>query len=200
MTDLLQLARADRLRLAGAARPGRARGRPGRHLERARRHRRGPADLTPSRDALIVAAVPGAIEQILDNLLDNAIGVAPAGSTVDVTVIGGTTVHRLVVADHGPGLSDDDKDRATRRFWRGDTSRPGSGLGLAIATSLATASGGVARTRRHCRRWAHRDRDPPRMGPRVRRLVGRTIAITWPSAATLIRTVHGVPSTAQEPP
>ena len=98
--------------------------------------------ITTNSDSAIAAAVPGAIEQILDNLLDNAIGVAPAGSTVTVTVIAGTTTHRLVVTDNGPGLSDDDKERATRRFWRGDSSRPGSGLGLAIAASLARASGG----------------------------------------------------------
>ena len=103
---------------------------------------RSDLTITTDRDSVIAAAVPGAIEQILDNLLDNAIGVAPAGSTVTVTVIAGTTTHRLVVTDHGPGLSDDDKERATRRFWRGDTSRPGSGLGLAIAASLARASGG----------------------------------------------------------
>jgi signal transduction histidine kinase len=94
------------------------------------------------RDSVVAAAVPGAIEQILDNLLDNAIGMAPAGSTIAVTVEAGSTVHRLVVTDHGPGLSDEDKRKATRRFWRGDTSRPGTGLGLAIAASLARASGG----------------------------------------------------------
>jgi signal transduction histidine kinase len=48
----------------------------------------------------------------------------------------------LTITDEGPGLSDDDKDRALRRFWRGDTIRPGSGLGLAIADGLARASGG----------------------------------------------------------
>jgi signal transduction histidine kinase len=98
--------------------------------------------INTERDSVSAAAVPGAIEQILDNLLDNAIGVAPTGSTVTVTVIAGVTTHRLVVTDQGPGLSDTDKERATRRFWRGDTSRPGTGLGLAIAESLARASGG----------------------------------------------------------
>jgi signal transduction histidine kinase len=48
--------------------------------------------------------------------------------------------HRLTVVDEGPGLSDDDKARATQRFWRGDTSRPGTGLGLSIVDSLARAS------------------------------------------------------------
>lgn len=98
--------------------------------------------IATDRDSIIVAAVPGAIEQILDNLLENAIAVAPAGSVVKVRVTAGTATHSLCVADQGPGLSDADKERATRRFWRGDTTRPGTGLGLAIAAALARASGG----------------------------------------------------------
>lgn len=90
-----------------------------------------------------VAAVPGAIEQILDNALDNAIGIAPAGTRVTVAVRRGTSHHRLVIGDQGPGLTDADKERAVRRFWRGDSTRPGSGLGLAIAASLAHASAGT---------------------------------------------------------
>ncbi|MBX3313272.1 MAG: HAMP domain-containing protein [Actinobacteria bacterium] len=94
-------------------------------------------------DGVVTAsAVPGAIEQILDNVLDNAIGVSPPGSTVVVAVEPGTTTHRLVVIDEGPGLSDADKAHATGRFWRGSTTRPGTGLGLAIVRSLATASAG----------------------------------------------------------
>lgn len=91
---------------------------------------------------LAVLAVPGAIEQILDNVLDNAIGIAPSGSVVTVAVESGSKQHRLVITDQGPGLSDDDKLRAVRRFWRADSQRPGSGLGLAIANGLAQASGG----------------------------------------------------------
>jgi len=92
---------------------------------------------------VLAAAVPGAIEQILDNLLDNALAVSPAGAVVSVTVEAGATMHRLVVSDRGPGLSAHDKERATRRFWRGDTSRQGTGLGLAIVVSLTRASGGT---------------------------------------------------------
>lgn len=87
-------------------------------------------------------ALPGAIEQILDNALDNAIDIAPAGTTVTVELDDGPLGHRLSVTDEGPGLSDDDKERALRRFWRGDTRRAGTGLGLAIADGLARASGG----------------------------------------------------------
>ena len=103
-------------------------------------------------DHLVCGAVPGALEQVLDNLVDNAIGAAPPGSTITVTVGRadsgpavpgpGTMAARLVVADQGPGLGDEDKLRATRRFWRGDASRPGSGLGLAIVAELVRSSGG----------------------------------------------------------
>ncbi len=100
-------------------------------------------DLRGGPTPLTVLAVPGAIEQILDNTLDNAIGITPAGTTVTVTVEPGTDRHRLLVTDQGPGLDDDDKVRALRRFWRGDTRRPGTGLGLAIADGLARSCGGT---------------------------------------------------------
>lgn len=103
---------------------------------------------------VVAMAVPGAVEQILDNLLDNAVDLSPAGGTVTVEVTVGPAEARaggqwdgrdvavLSVTDQGPGLSDEDKDRAVRRFWRGDPTRAGSGLGLAIASRLAEASGG----------------------------------------------------------
>ena len=87
-------------------------------------------------------SVPGGVEQILDNLIDNAVEVAPQGSRVVVTIVKGTTTHQLVVGDEGRGLSDEDKARALERFWRADRSVPGTGLGLPIAAALAKASGG----------------------------------------------------------
>ena len=90
----------------------------------------------------MVDAVPGAIEQILDNTLDNALKVSAVGGEIVVTIERGTDVHLLTVADHGPGLSAADKERALHRFWRGDTSTPGTGLGLAIAVALARGSKG----------------------------------------------------------
>ena len=77
-----------------------------------------------------------------DNLLDNAVAVAPPGSTVTVSVERRADAHVLAVADRGPGLTDTDKQRATGRFWRGDESRPGTGLGLAIVRSLVESHGG----------------------------------------------------------
>jgi signal transduction histidine kinase len=89
-----------------------------------------------------VSATPGAIEQILDNALDNALKVSPTGSEVSIIIHRAPLELRLTIADQGPGLSDHDKARALRRFWRGNTATPGTGLGLAIAAALAHNSGG----------------------------------------------------------
>lgn len=92
--------------------------------------------------ALSVRAAPNAIEQILDNLLDNAITVSHPGGRIHATVAAGHASHTLTIADEGPGMSDDLKRRALERFWRADPSTPGSGLGLPIAKALAESSGG----------------------------------------------------------
>ena len=89
-----------------------------------------------------VRVVAGAVEQILDNLIDNAVLASTAGDEVRVELATTNSVAVVRVIDHGPGLADDDKHDALRRFWRGDTSRSGTGLGLAIVDALATASGG----------------------------------------------------------
>lgn len=92
---------------------------------------------------VIVRTVPGAVDQVLDNVLDNALHASPDGATVRVTLTAGATNHVVTVTDEGPGLSDEDKAQALRRFWRGDTSVPGTGLGLAIAQALVAGSGGT---------------------------------------------------------
>jgi signal transduction histidine kinase len=94
---------------------------------------------------VLVEAVPGGVEQILDNLIDNAITAAPPGTRVSVTVARGGRDHRFTVSDRGPGLSDELKARALDRFWRLDHTQSGTGLGLPIADTLATASGGSLR-------------------------------------------------------
>jgi len=92
---------------------------------------------------VMARAVPGGVEQILDNLIDNAITAAPPQTRVSVGIAGGRAEHRLTITDEGPGLDDALKARALERFWRFDRSNPGSGLGLPIASALAKASGGT---------------------------------------------------------
>ncbi len=97
-------------------------------------------------DGLHAVAVAGTLDQVLDDLLDNATEVAPPGTSIEVsgTNEGDTVVVR--VRDHGPGLDDDGLARATDRFWRGPGSHPGgTGLGLAIADELVRSSGGSLR-------------------------------------------------------
>lgn len=90
-------------------------------------------------------AIDGGIEQVLDNLLDNAIRATPAGSTVTVTMTSRAATHMIAIADEGPGLSDTDKASALDRFWRSDSSTDGTGLGLTIAEAIVAASGGELR-------------------------------------------------------
>lgn len=94
-------------------------------------------------DAAVVARAEH-VEQIVDNLLTNALRHAPAGSTVDVMVIRFGDEVRVDVRDRGPGLSALDRLRAFDRFWRAADAEPGtgSGLGLPIARALARRAGG----------------------------------------------------------
>ena len=92
---------------------------------------------------LAVYATPGHIEQVLDNLLANALEVSPAGSTVAVSAGRSRDLIELHVVDQGPGMSDEQRSQAFDRFWRaGGTGRRGSGLGLAIVERLVVSDGG----------------------------------------------------------
>jgi signal transduction histidine kinase len=92
-----------------------------------------------------VGAVAGALDQILDNLMANALDVAPAGTTVAVRVVPRDDAVELHVIDRGPGMAPDVRAHAFERFWRpaGATGQ-GFGLGLAIVGELVTACGGEA--------------------------------------------------------
>lgn len=91
-----------------------------------------------------IRCAPEAAEQILDNYLDNAISISPAGTTVRVTITSdatsGEAVWALVVSDQGPGLTAEQRARAFDRFWSMRVDNAGTGLGLAIVRQLADAS------------------------------------------------------------
>jgi signal transduction histidine kinase len=90
-----------------------------------------------------VMVVPGALEQIVDNYIDNALSVSPAGTTISVAVVAGIDTVTISVLDRGPGMTDEQRERAFDRFWRAPTAAAGgSGLGLAIVQQLALACGG----------------------------------------------------------
>lgn len=91
------------------------------------------------------SVVPGGLEQIIDNYVDNALSVAPVGSVIAIEVVSRAGQVIVDVIDRGPGLSDTDRERAFERFWRGSgtQSQSGTGLGLAIVRQIALASGGT---------------------------------------------------------
>lgn len=89
-------------------------------------------------------ANPADVDQILDNLLDNAIAYAPGEIVVETGRDG--EMLTLAVRDHGPGIPEPERERVTDRFYRGSGAPPGgSGLGLAIARELAEKWGGSLR-------------------------------------------------------
>lgn len=101
--------------------------------------------LTLPPETLEIQAIPRALEQLLDNTIDNAIKVTSPGGRIETGAMANQGSISISIADHGPGLSDADKKRALERFWRGDMTTPGTGLGLSIAKTLTEASGGNIR-------------------------------------------------------
>jgi signal transduction histidine kinase len=93
-------------------------------------------------------ATPGRLEQVVDNLLNNALEVAPEGSAVHVVARERGDWIELRVSDEGPGMSAEDRARAFDRFWQsGEARRDGRpnghfGLGLSIVRELVVGDGG----------------------------------------------------------
>jgi signal transduction histidine kinase len=98
-------------------------------------------DLHPSCGGPVPAiAGAGHLEQVLDNLLANALDAVPAGGQVQVSAVVEGDGARVVVADDGPGMTSRQQEMAFRRFV---SSTPGgAGLGLAIVHRLVTSNGG----------------------------------------------------------
>jgi signal transduction histidine kinase len=81
------------------------------------------------------------VDQMLDNMIDNALAYAPGEVRVEAGTANGAVA--FAVVDRGPGMSQDDVGRVTERFYRGKGAAPGgSGLGLAIVRELAERWGG----------------------------------------------------------
>jgi signal transduction histidine kinase len=95
-------------------------------------------------DTAMIMAIPGTLEQLIDNYVDNALAIVPAKSTITIEVKPGIEFTKISVVDEGPGIPETDIAKAFNRFWRARSDSDGSGLGLAIVDQLATASGGRA--------------------------------------------------------
>ena len=107
----------------------------------------------PGRDGTagrpMVALGAGHLEQILDNLIDNAIDAltepdaGAVGGSIRISASATDPGTVLTVADDGPGMTAQERSRAFLRYTTG--SQNGTGLGLAIVHRLVTANGGSIR-------------------------------------------------------
>lgn len=92
------------------------------------------------------------IAQAVANLLDNAIKYGaparPAANSCDENIVLSLVprgeLAEIIVADRGPGIPAQDRERAFKRFVRLEASRskPGSGLGLSLVSAVARLHGG----------------------------------------------------------
>jgi two-component system OmpR family sensor kinase/two-component system sensor histidine kinase BaeS len=96
---------------------------------------------------------PGRVEQIIGNLISNALRYTPENSRVKIEVSCRDDLARLTVHDNGPGVSEAEQKLIFERFYRADQSRSrlegGTGLGLAIARQLAELQGGQLSVSNH---------------------------------------------------
>jgi two-component system sensor histidine kinase BaeS len=95
---------------------------------------------------------PQRFEQIMSNLINNALRYVPKDGQVWVTANETTGGVQITVNDNGTGVQDEDLPYIFDRFWRKDKSRSratgGTGLGLAIVKQLVEAQDGTIEARR----------------------------------------------------
>ena len=146
------------------------------------------AGAAPGEPELVFTGDRLAAERILQNLMDNALSVLPAGGHVwlraaPLTLPGRPPGISMSVTDDGPGFPPGTTEKVFERFFRADPSRSGSGsgLGLAIVRELARAHGGEA--------WAEN------VAPHGARLtVVMPVVPTMPAA----KAAHGAETSAPE--
>jgi hypothetical protein len=85
------------------------------------------------------------VQQAVANLLDNALKFSPPSTVISLTGRLEEAVVEISVADRGAGIAEQDRDRATERFFRGEAARntSGSGLGLALVVAVAQLHSGT---------------------------------------------------------
>jgi len=93
--------------------------------------------------AMPVTADPMRMEQVLTNLLDNAVKFSPDGGEIEVSIgtVGANAV--MAVRDHGIGVPPEHRARLFERFYQAHSNRSGMGLGLNLAREIIEMHGGT---------------------------------------------------------
>jgi two-component system sensor histidine kinase KdpD len=110
------------------------------HLDRRLRGREVKTDVPP--DLPLVRIDGPAVEQVLTNLIDNAVEYTPSDAPIEITARAGEKDVTVEVADRGPGLPRGAEHRVFDKFFRASEARRGIGLGLAISRGIVEAHGG----------------------------------------------------------
>lgn len=147
ITELLDISRIDSGRLEVRRQPVDLAAAVGRHIQGHTARGQSPDRffVRVRRPLPQVWADPDKVDQILGNLLENAVRHGEGTVTIEVAPTGpdedekGTAV---TVSDEGPGIPEESTGRVFTRFWRGST-RGGTGLGLYIVKGLVEAHGGT---------------------------------------------------------
>jgi two-component system, OmpR family, sensor histidine kinase TctE len=99
-------------------------------------------DLGVEARPVCIHADPSLLDDLLSNLVDNALKYTPAGGVVTVGTGRKNGKAYLTVEDTGPGIPESERSRVRQRFYRSpNSSGHGSGLGLAIVDEIATLYG-----------------------------------------------------------
>lgn len=85
-----------------------------------------------------IRANPLLLDELISNLLDNALNYCPSGSHITVFTRSVGERAELVVEDNGPGIAEAERERVFERFYRLQPEREGVGLGLAIVREIAS--------------------------------------------------------------
>lgn len=120
-------------------------------LKDALQHRKVSIHLSPDLPSVPLDEV--LIEQVLINVISNAIKYSPEGSEIHIEAEDNREMVDLTIEDEGAGILPVDMERIFEKFYRGNRTKhiPGTGLGLAICKSIVEAHGGTisASTRRN---------------------------------------------------
>ncbi|MDD6612782.1 MAG: DUF4118 domain-containing protein [Clostridiales bacterium] len=111
-----------------------------------RRHAEHPIHVSGTEDLILAQMDAKLIVQVIINMVDNAIKYTPAGCAIDIMTRECGQMVEVSIADHGPGIPDEQKERVFDMFYSGANtiadSRRSLGLGLSLCKTIITAHGG----------------------------------------------------------